>query len=1181
MSHIRSVFRLAFVALGLLAILAIPQSHVVRAAPPTDLFISEYIEGSSNNKALEIYNGTGTAVNLSTGGYEIFISFNGGTSTATFALTGSVANGDVYVFAASAANATILAQADQTTTSGLWNGDDFIALRKTGAVVVDSLGVLGTDPGTEWGTGLTSTADNTLQRKDTVCAGDTNTTDAFDPATEWNGFAVDIFTGLGSHTANCSSGDAAPTITSTTPVDNATNVAANTNIDITFSETVTITGTIAVSGSSSGLQNLTPSGGPTTFTLDPSDFTAGETVTVTVDDLQVADQDTDDPPDNMVADYVFDFQIAAPVAVCGDPATLISAVQGSGGTSPLVTTSVTVEGIVVGDFQDYTADPPNELSGYFLQEEDADADADPATSEAVFVFDGQNPATNVAVGDKVRLTGTVTEFGDAPDTLTELTSTTNVQVCSTGNALPTATTITLPVTALSDYEKYENMLVTFPQELTVTEVFTLGRFGEVLLSEGGRLPNPTHAAEPGAPAQAVRDANVLRSITLDDGLTNQNPDPVRYPEPGGLSATNTLRGGDTTTGLTGVLHYFDTTEDFRIQPTGTITWDHDNPRPTDAPAVSGTLKIVGSNTLNFFTTVDAGPDICGPLENQDCRGADSATEFTRQRDKLINALVEMNADVYGLVELENDADASPAGDNSDPVLEDIVSGLNAAFGSGTYAFIDTGVIGGDAIKVGLIYKTATATPVGGFSILDSSVDPNFDDSKNRPVLAQTFEDGNGERVTVAVAHLKSKGSDCGGAPDDQPDTSGGNCNGTRTAAAQAIVDWFATDPTGSGDTDFLLVGDLNSYAKEDPIDVLVNAGYVDLAADLIIDPYSYVFDGEWGYLDYAMASPSLYTQVAGVAEWHINADEPIVLDYNTEFKSAGQISGFYSSDPFRVSDHDPIIVGLDLNTPVTPSSGIYVSTTTPGSVGPLSFGSEDILKWDGNAWSVWFDGSAAGLQAKRNKHNINAFSIPDTAGDDVVMSFAQNKAAVPGIPLTVDGMDLVMWDGAAFSLYFDGSDVELTIKTQEKIDGLQVLDGSASPINGGACVAYLLVSTQGPGRVTDYTGASLKFGGEDVLGFCATSLGDVTAGYWHMVLDGSAEGMPRNSTNSLSLSDDGQTLYLTTQKTFNVDSAVGGHSMVYAYDFGTAEFSGPYFIAADHGLNKKIDGLHVDGDLIP
>ena len=144
-----------------------------------------------------------------------------------------------------------------------------------------------------------------------------------------------------------------------------------------------------------------------------------------------------------------------------------------------------------------------------------------------------------------------------------------------------------------------------------------------------------------------------------------------------------------------------------------------------------------------------------------------------------------------------------------------------------------------------------------------------------------------------------------------------------------------------------------------------------------------------------------------------------------------------------------------------------------------------------------------------------------------------------------------------------------------------MLDGSASPINGGACVAYLLVSTQGPGRVTDYTGASLKFGGEDVLGFCATSLGDVTAGYWHMVLDGSAEGMPRNSTNSLSLSDDGQTLYLTTQKTFNVDSAVGGHSMVYAYDFGTAEFSGPYFIAADHGLNKKIDGLHVDGDLIP
>ncbi len=1050
-------------------------------------------------------------------------------------------------------------------------------------------------------------------------------------------------------------------------------MAANTNITITFSEAITLTGTISVVGTLTGPQNFTPTTGDNlTFTIDPGvDFTAGETVTVTVDDMQVADQDATDPPDNMAADYVFDFTILLPASVCGDPATLISAVQGSGAASPLDGNVVTIEGVVVGDFQDTTPEPPNELNGFFVQEEDADADGNPATSEGVFVFDGTNPATAaVAIGDKVRVTGTVDEFGDAPDTYTEIVGPLTVQVCSSGNTAPTPASIDLPVTALSDYEKYESMSVSFVDELTVTEVFTLGRFGEVLLSEGGRLPNPTHIAEPGAPAQAVRDANILRSIVLDDGLTNQNPDPVLYPEPGGLSASNTLRGGDTTTGLTGVMHYLDATEDFRVQPTGTITWSHDNPRPASPPAVTGTLTVVGSNTLNFFTSLDLGPDICGPLDNQECRGADSANELTRQRDKLLNMLAALNADIVGLNELENNSGANPAGDGTDVVLESIVDGLNTLLGAGTYDFIDTGTIGGDAIKVGLIYKPATVTPVGAFAVLDSTVDPTFIDTRSRPVLAQTFEENaTGEQLTVAVNHLKSKGSAC--TPDD-PDTGdlAGNCNLTRTAAAQAEVNWLATDPTGSGDTDFLIVGDLNSYAKEDPIDAFLAGGFTDLADAFNADPYSYVFDGEWGYLDYALSSASLTPQVTSATEWHINADEPIVLDYNTEFKTAGQITSFYDPAAFRVSDHDPMLVGLTLTTPDTtppdttitsnppnPSNSasatfeytssepgndfecqldglgwqecdggqlnygglsdgshtfevraidgannvdptpasytwvidtsapagvdIYVSTTKPGNIGPLNFGSEDILKWDGNVWSVWFDGSAAGLQANRAKHNINAFSIPDTAGDDVIMSFAQNRAPVPGIPLTVDGMDLVKWDGSDFSLYFDGSDVDLTVKTQEKIDGLQVLDGSASPINGGACVAYLLISTQGPGRVTDYTGASLKFGGEDVLGFCATNLGASTAGFWHMVLDGSAEGMPRNSTNSLSLSDDGQTLYLTTQKTFNVDSAVGGHSMVYAYDFGTTEFSGPYFVAADHGLNKQVDGLQVDGDLLP
>lgn len=184
--------------LSLLAMLLVPAAAGTALAAPSELFFSEYIEGSSNNKALEIYNGTGAAVTL-TSVYQIQVCFNGATTCSSFSLTGSVANGDVFVFASSSASATILAQADQTTSASLFNGNDAVVLRKNGAIV-DVIGQIGFDPGVEWGSGLTSTADNTLRRKSAVQAGDTNGGDAFNPATEWDGYAVDTFGGLGSHT---------------------------------------------------------------------------------------------------------------------------------------------------------------------------------------------------------------------------------------------------------------------------------------------------------------------------------------------------------------------------------------------------------------------------------------------------------------------------------------------------------------------------------------------------------------------------------------------------------------------------------------------------------------------------------------------------------------------------------------------------------------------------------------------------------------------------------------------------------------------------------------------------------------------------------------------------------------------------------------------------------------------
>jgi hypothetical protein len=171
-------------------------------AQPTELFFSEYIEGSSNNKALEIFNGTAAPLNLGAAGYNVQMFFNGNpVATLTVNLTGTVAPGDVYVLAHSSASAAILAVADQTNGSGWFNGDDAVVLRR-GTTVIDSIGQIGVDPGSQWGSGLTSTADNTLRRQLSVTTGDTDGTDAFDPSTEWNGFAVDTFGGLGCHTAD-------------------------------------------------------------------------------------------------------------------------------------------------------------------------------------------------------------------------------------------------------------------------------------------------------------------------------------------------------------------------------------------------------------------------------------------------------------------------------------------------------------------------------------------------------------------------------------------------------------------------------------------------------------------------------------------------------------------------------------------------------------------------------------------------------------------------------------------------------------------------------------------------------------------------------------------------------------------------------------------------------------------
>lgn len=873
---------------------------------PDDLFISEYIEGSSNNKALEIYNGTGAAVNLM--GYKVVLYPNGTTTpgnTLTWATETLLADGDVYVIANSAADPAILAVADITSTVTYYGGDDAVALQRVSdSSYVDVIGQIGFDPGTVWGTGDNTTGEHTLTRMDTICTGDTNGSDAFDPVNEWNASAQNTFTYLGSHTTNCFPlSEEAPTVTSTTPADGAAGIGTADDIVIAFSEPVTVTDPwFTISCASSGVHAAVVIDTDPVFTLNPAvDFQPNEVCTVTILASGVKDDDTEDATYNyMLANYLFDFTVAGE---CSDPYTSISAIQGTGETSPLANTEVSTEGIVVGDFQTnaYVSGTKN---GFYIQSlPDADDD-NPATSDGLFVY---SYAKDVSVGDHVRVTGKVVEFMG----LTELSPVNQVLTCSTGHVI-TPTVVSLPVTALTDWEKFESMLVTFTQPLFISEYFNYDYKGEIVL-ETERFMTFTAANEPDPAGFTAWNTDLqLNSITLDDGRHIDNPDPALHPNGAIFDMSNLFRGGGTLTNVTGIMDFY--SGSYRIQPTKGADYTDTNPR-TAAPDVQpGELTVASFNVLNYFLSIDTGSSswVCGPSGNMECRGADSAEELTRQRAKILAAMAGIEADIFGLMEIQNDTGASTA---------DLVAGLNDVFGADTYDYIDTGFIGTDAIKQAIIYKPSAVTPVGTYKILTSAIDPRFIDTRNRPALAQVFEDNiTGETFVVAVNHLKSKGSACSGDPDLLDGAS--NCNITRKTAALALVDWLANPTYFAGIENILIIGDLNSYDKEDPIDMIKlgaddTADTADDYHDMLHEirgenAYGYLFGAQIGYLDYALANKTLADYIVDVNFWHINADEPDIINYDMYFKLPAQ-DALYAPDAYKASDHDPVVITLTLN----------------------------------------------------------------------------------------------------------------------------------------------------------------------------------------------------------------------------------------------------------------------------
>ncbi|HEX6301506.1 MAG TPA: ExeM/NucH family extracellular endonuclease [Acidimicrobiia bacterium] len=594
-------------------------------------------------------------------------------------------------------------------------------------------------------------------------------------------------------------------------------------------------------------------------------------------------------------------------------------VQGSGADSPFDGDFVTIEGVVVGDYQ---GDGENQLGGFNLQEESDDQDTAPATSEGIFVFAPFAP--EVEIGDVVSVTGTVDEFGG----MTEITDVTDVTFNGSAPDEVTAVELYLPVTDPSDFEPFEGMLITFPQDLYTSEFFNFDRFGEIVLTTERQFQG-THVAEPGPAANAVAEANALARITLDDTRTAENPETVTHPDGQPFTLEHTFRGGDVLQDVTGTMHFgFGR---YRIQPVyfdqvdgvdgPVVTYSNENPRPTTPDPIEGDVRVASFNVLNFFTHIDDGSDICGPTGNLECRGADTSEEFQRQLDKLVAGILALDADIVGIQEIENDILGTDGDRAHNPVLT-LVEELNTAERTEVWAWVGEANHYNDyPVRNDIIYRIDAVEPVGdpiafAHAAFDSTR-PGDIEPLGRPPLAQTFrqivDKGSRQPFTVVVNHFKSKGSSCASIGDPDTGDGQGNCNLARVAQSEALLGFV--DTLGEESSGVLVIGDLNSYAMEDPITTLENAGLTDLVEEFIgPDAYSFVFDGQLGYLDTALATRSMLNSVTGTTIFHINADEPDILDYDMTFKSDYQDT-LYEPFAYRVSDHDPVIIGLTFGGP--------------------------------------------------------------------------------------------------------------------------------------------------------------------------------------------------------------------------------------------------------------------------
>lgn len=594
--------------------------------------------------------------------------------------------------------------------------------------------------------------------------------------------------------------------------------------------------------------------------------------------------------------------LAAPPAYAVDVTHTIAQVQGEGATSPLAGSTVTVQGVVTADHRGSAS-----FRGVYIQTQGIGAGTDPnaKSSDGLFVFLNNGTAPGVDVGDVIRVTGAVSEFRRDntppidPLTITQINGSAAgaIEIVQEGVGLPKP--MPLPPTILGDTarEALEGMLVAPSGAYRLASSHNLTNFGELWLNAGAAMPVEAFETQvPGTTAaNAITAANRASRIVLDDGYNAQTTNALHPGEQPYFTKDVFVRNGDNVAFPAGgfVLDYgFDL---WRLQPPVPIndaspaslkpTFTAVNKRPTSIPDVGGDLQVAAFNVLNYFTTFSD--------DNPDARGAANAAEFAIQKSKIVTAINALDADIVALQEIENSV---KLGEAPDEALADLVAGLNAAAGSKVWDYVRTPAALHDAaitdfITSAIIYKPAVVKPSGEAQTI---IDETVWDIAREPI-AQTFKYGK-QFVTVVANHFKSKsGTD----PSPQPGQDA--FNDERVEQAKSLLTFANTLSEGRKNAVYL-VGDFNSYAKEDPIKVFADAGWSDVLFTKARGQYTYTFDGELGSLDHVIASPAASDKVTKAGVWSINSPEWVGREYWGPAAEAGT--------PFRSSDHDPILVGV-------------------------------------------------------------------------------------------------------------------------------------------------------------------------------------------------------------------------------------------------------------------------------